>query len=267
MAKLTPGGIQFTGGLDDFSAYTMRGHDGIIFRKKGGASREKIERHPKFEKTRKLNHEWKGVCMAGKDIRAGLIALKPLSDYNISGPLHALVKKIQIADTENPNGKRSILFSRFPEVISSFQFNRQALFDSIIRQPIEVQFNKTTAVIDVGIPSLQYQVNFFPDQRFAYFRIILACTGLSDYTSPANSDGYYMSNYSPPTYLPIQTEWMIAKVSQPAVFYQSVPEKTLPSISNTLLLCGAGIQYGMPGADGTMQPVPFAGAARILKTA
>jgi hypothetical protein len=267
MGKLTPGGIQFTGGLDMFSAYTMRGHDGIIFRKKGGATKEQIEKHPKFEKTRNLNKEWKGVCMAGKAIRRGLLALKPLADYNISGPLHALVKKIQTSDTENLIGKRSILFSRFPEVLGSFHFNRQALFDSIIRQPIEVQIDKATAVIDLSIPLLQYHVNFFPDQRYAYFRIILSCTGLSDYTFPANDNDYYSLNYFPPTYQSLQTEWMITRASQPAIHYQTAPEKTPTSTAGILLICGAGIQYGMPGADGSIQPVPFAGAARILKTA
>ena len=32
-----------------------------------------------------------------------------------------------------------------------------------------------------------------------------------------------------------------------------------------ILVLGAGIQYGMPGADGSIQPVPYVGAARILK--
>jgi hypothetical protein len=115
---------------------------------------------------------------------------------------------------------------------------------------------------------LQFHVNFFPDQRFAYFRIILSSTGLSDYRSPANDDDYYyMKNHFPPTYQPMQTDWMITKASQPAIHYQTAPEKTPISTSDILLICGAGIQYGMPGADGSIQPVPFAGAARILKTA
>jgi hypothetical protein len=34
-----------------------------------------------------------------------------------------------------------------------------------------------------------------------------------------------------------------------------------------ILLLGIGIQYGMPEADGSIQPAPHAGAARILKGA
>ena len=204
--------------------------------------------------------------MAGLAIRKGLTALKPLADYNISGPLHALVKKIQVADTVNPKGKRSILFSRFPDALSSFQFNRQTLFDSIIRQPFEVNIDKTSAVIDVIIPPLQSLVNFFPNPRYAYYRIIAACTGLSDYACMENSMEYINLNSSYLTYTPVQTEWAIAKVSQPAASIQMVPKTVFSTASDMIFVCGVGIQYGMPGADGTIQPVPFAGAARILKT-
>ncbi len=33
----------FTGSLGNYSAYTMRGHDGIILRTKGGASKNRIK--------------------------------------------------------------------------------------------------------------------------------------------------------------------------------------------------------------------------------
>jgi hypothetical protein len=60
-------------------------------------------------------------------------------------PLNALVK-IQTSDTINEKGKKSILFSRYPDFISSFQFNRQTLFDSIVRQQLEVIIDKPAAL-------------------------------------------------------------------------------------------------------------------------
>ena len=265
MAKLTPNDLQFTGSLSNLSAYTMRGQDGIIVRTKGGASKHHIETKPEFEKTRKLNNEWKAVCMASVEIRDQLAALKPLADYNISGPLNALIKKIQVADTVNPKGKRSILFSQQPDALSSFQFNRQTLFDTIIRQPLEVQIDKTSAVVDFTIPPLQPLINFFPNPRYAYYRLILDCTGLSDYACFENSEEYHQLNYPCPTYVRVQSEWAIAKVSQPAASVQLVPKTPYDLGNEMIFVSAAGIQYGMPGADGTIQPVPFAGAARILK--
>ena len=119
MAILTEG-IQFTGSIGSYSAYRMRGSDKIILRKKGGASRKQIQKDPAFQATRNLNYEWAAVAWAAMNIRIGLGALKPLADYNISGPLNALVKKIQSTDSLNPKGRRSILFSRQPDSLSSF---------------------------------------------------------------------------------------------------------------------------------------------------
>jgi hypothetical protein len=187
------------------------------------------------------------------------------ADYNVSGPLHALVKKIQVADTVNPKEKRSILFSRQPDALSSFQYNRQTLFDSIIRQPLEVRIDKSSALVDVTIPPLQALVNFFPNPRYVYYRIILACTGLSDYACFENSAEYHNLSSQYPTYIAIETEWVIAKVSQPSVSIQLIPKTPFNTGPDMIFVFGAGIQYGIPGADGTIQPVPFAGAARIMK--
>src|SRR5882762_2071006 len=120
----------------------MRGHDKLVIRSRGGASKRKIKTHPNFDATRNLNREWKIVTEAGALIRRRLFDLKPLADYNVSGPLNALIKKIQTSDAVNPRGKRSILFSRYPDLLSSFQFNRQTTFDSVIRRPLDIEIDK-----------------------------------------------------------------------------------------------------------------------------
>ena len=265
MARLSGNEIQFTGSIKNLTAYTMRGHDGIVLRQKGGPSKLHIKKNKEFEITRSLNNEWKAVCMASTDIRHGLDALKSLADYNISGPLNALVKKIQVEDIVNPKGKRSILFSRQPEFLSSFQYNRQTIFDSIIRQSFEVHIDKNSAVVDLTIPPLQSLINFFPNPKYAYFRIVLACTGLSDYTYLENSDDYSPLSLLSPAYTAQKTEWAVAKVSQPSSSIQLTPKLEFRTGPDMIILAGAGIQYGMPGADGSIQPVPFSGAARLLK--
>ncbi|HXB31141.1 MAG TPA: hypothetical protein VNW49_15035, partial [Puia sp.] len=88
--------LSFTGSVGNLSAYTMRGHDKVILRTKGGATKRQIQTKAAFESTRNLNNEWKVVVKAAGLIRRGLNGLKPLAGYNISGPLNALVKKIQV---------------------------------------------------------------------------------------------------------------------------------------------------------------------------
>jgi hypothetical protein len=259
------GNLSYTGSLGDTSAYIMRGHDKIILRTKGGATKNSIETSAQFESTRKLNNEWKAVTMAAKDIRTGLNALKPLADYNISGPLNALVKKIQTLDTVNPRGKRSILFSQHPDFISSFSYNKQNMFDSLIRQVSSINIERSTGVAEVQTPLLQPFVNFFPHPRYAYFRIVLSFVAISDYFFYEASGYYVPTSLALPNYKPIYSEWAPSNILQPSASFKLTPDRKFLPGPDIVLVLGAGIQYGMPGADGSIQPVPYVGAARILK--
>ncbi len=257
--------LSFTGSVGNLSAYTMRGHDKVILRTKGGATKRQIQTQDSFESTRNLNNEWKAVVKTAGLIYRGLNGLKPLAGYNVSGPLNALVKKIQVMDTVNPKGKRSILFSQYHDFISSFNYNKQNMFDSLIRQPLSVQIDKTTGIADIEIPSLQPSINFFPHPRYAYFRIVLSMTAISDYACGETNNHYTSVRGAIPTYKPIFSEWSPSNIPKsPASFHYTLANTFLPG-PDMILILGAGIQYGMPGTDGSILPVPYVGAARILK--
>jgi hypothetical protein len=260
------GNLSFTGSISNISAYTMRGHDKVILRTKGGASKKHIQTLPAFESTRNLNNEWKVVVLAAGRIRRGLNGLKPLAGYNISGPLNALVKKIQVSDLVNPKGKRSILFSRQPDFISSFNYNKQNMFDTQIRQPLSINIDKSTGVADIEIPLLQPSVNFFPHPLYAYFRIVLSMTAISDYIFNETSSKYVAVRAPLPTYKPIFSEWAPSNIPQPSASFHYNPTNEFLPGPDMILVLGVGIQYGMPGFDGSIQPVPYVGAARIIKS-
>jgi hypothetical protein len=234
-------------------------------RSRGGAPKSRIKNAPSFEPTRNLNREWKGVTHAASLIRGGLHALRPLADYNVSGPMNAIVKKIQVLDLVNPAGQRSILLSRYPDFIRSFSFNRKTLFDSVIRQPVSVGLDRSTGIFDFQIPSLQPSVNFFSHPFYAYFRIVLTATAVSDQVVHEDTKkGYAEKNPLLPQYKALYTDWMQANQVQPAMDYRIAPfTKQLPG-PDMLLIAGGGIQYGVLAADGSIQPVPRAGAAKVL---
>jgi hypothetical protein len=79
-------GSDFTGRLGPASVYKMRGHNKLVIRSRGGASKSRIKNHPNFQATRNLNREWKLVTEVAADIRGDLAALKPLADYNCIRP-------------------------------------------------------------------------------------------------------------------------------------------------------------------------------------
>ncbi len=259
------GNLSFTGSISNISAYTMRGHDKVILRTKGGASKKQIQTLASFEPTRNLNNEWKVVVLAAGLIRRGLNGIKPLAGYNISGPLNALVKKIQVSDTLNPKGKRSILFSRQPDFISSFNYNKQNLFDTLIRQPLSINIDKSTGAADIEIPLLQPSVNFFPHPLYAYFRIVLSMTAISDYIFNESGSKYVAVRAALPAYKALFSEWAPSNIPQPSTSFHYTPANEFLPGPDMIIVLGAGIQYGMPGADGSIQPVPYVGAARIMK--
>jgi hypothetical protein len=259
-------GSDFTGRLGPASVYKMRGHDKLVIRTRGGATKRKIKTHPNFDATRSLNREWALVTDVAAKIRNGLWGLRPLADYNVSGPLNALVKKIQNTDTVNEKGKKSILFSRHPDFIASFQFNRQTLFDSIIRQQLEVYIDIVAALATVTIPLLQPAIHFFPNPRYAYYRLLIDITATSDQVWNEESMSYKPLVTLLPEYKTLFTDWVPASSTQPVSTYQLAPvNEGFSSGAHMILILGAGIQYGMPSPDGSIQPVPHAGAARILK--
>jgi hypothetical protein len=259
-------GSDFTGRLGPVSVYKMRGHDKLVIRTPGGASKSRIKNHRNFEATRSLNREWKLVTGVAAKIRQDLSAITLLADYNVSGPLNALVKKIQTSDTVNEKGKRSILFSRYPDFISSFQFNRQTLFNSIVRQQLEANIDKSSAIAKITVPVLQPAIHFFPNPRYGYYRLAIDIAAASDQVWDEES-----ANFKPlisllPKYRHFFSDWFPASSTQATATYEIAPiNEGFSSGPDMILIAGAGIQYGMPAPDGSIQPVPYAGAARILK--
>jgi hypothetical protein len=98
--------LGFTGSLHNISAYKGGDMDTIIIRYKGGPSKRMIKSHPSFELTRRNNKEFGGRSTASEWIMRVLHPLKPLSDYNISGPLNSTLKPIQEMDTVSGPGKK-----------------------------------------------------------------------------------------------------------------------------------------------------------------
>lgn len=126
MAKLTSD-IQFTGSLGNLSAYKMRGIDHTILRTKGGPSSAQIKKDPAFDVVRRNNAEFSGRAAASRWIMRMMWPQKALADYNIAGPLNALVKPIQELDKESAFGQRNIVLSKNKLLLQGFSLNRKKI--------------------------------------------------------------------------------------------------------------------------------------------
>ena len=88
---------------------------------------------------------------------------------------------------------------------------------------------------------------------------------MSDQVWDEESKSYKPLNSSTPAHMEFFTDWFVAGSTQPAATYQISPKNNGFSSADMILIAGAGIQYGKPAPDGSIQPVPHAGAAKILK--
>lgn len=258
MAKLE-GNIQFTGSLQNLSFYKMRGCDKIVVRKKGGPTRKQIQRSPNFDVTRRNNQEFGGRAKAAKFIKYALHPLLFLADYNITGPLNALLSPIQKMDTTSGKGKRNILISKNPTLLQGFTLNRKYLFESIVRTPVSYVTQDQQVMLE--IPALQPGINFMAPLNYPWYRFVAVAGVVPDIFYQDERHGYQPKSDRYDAYT-ASTDW------QPLNTPAAATKLTITGLpankpDDCSLIMALGIGFGsMQGGDIT--PVRYIGAGRVL---
>ena len=261
MAEMLPG-FSFTGTIANISAYKMKGSDKIILRSKGGPSKKKIKTHPSFAVTRKNNSEFGGRSSAARWIKDVLWPIKPLADYNIIGPLNAMIKPIQVMDTVSELGKRNIFFTKNPKLLENFSLNKNNPFDSIIRNPLSCSLSKKTGSARIEIPALLPGINFFVPGKYPMFSIIATLGTLPDLLYTTN--GYQPSGNQNDLFLKtITTEWFACMKGSPATLLELKADK-IPKNDSFSLMLSVGIRFGTMDSAEPVRQIPYAGAGKIL---
>lgn len=266
-------GVEFTGSLGNVTAYRMRGTDKIILRRKGGATKKRIKNDPKFDLTRRNNAEFAGRSAASKYVMKMLQPVKALADYNIAGPLNALMKPIQELDTTSDLGKRYVMLSKNGGIIEGFSLNRQALFESVVRAPVTGRITRETLSAEVEIPALIPGINFKPrgtSQRRGQeyplysFRVVLGMVPDLFFTK----DGYQPSHSEYTRYVAKLTDspWFKSLEGSEATAL-ALKLDVVPPNNDFALLLSIGIRYGKLASADLIQQVKYAGSAKVLMVA
>jgi hypothetical protein len=262
MARLTSD-ILFTGSLGSISAYKMRGSDQIILRRKGGPNPHHIKTSPSFDLVRRNNAEFSGRAAASRWIMNMLWPQKALADYNIAGPLNALVKPIQELDTQSAFGQRHVRLSENKDLLQGFSLNRKNPFDSVVRAAVTCVLNRHTGTAEVELPELLPGINFFPHPNMAFFsfQIVLGVVPDLFYEHgkylPISSE-YQNSNFAIAT-----TPWQTTRDHQKNItFHVSVPKLPMDDAHSFILTIG--IRYGTMRTDGTIEQRKHSGCAKVL---
>ncbi len=265
MAKLK-GPILMTGQLGNLTIYTRRDSDAIIIRNKGGATKEQIKNDPNFENTRRGNREWGGASNLGSAIRKSVLALTRLADYNVSGPLNALILRMVKGDTVNTWGERSASLSQHRALLAGFNFNRKHLFDSVVKVPLTWSIDRDMQLAQVNLPELVPSLHIDNFTRLPYIRFVVALGVVSDMDYSKTYEKYMPVDESAHGYgTTVTTEWYNLQNTLPGQVIDVVPREK-PAVLNerTSLILGIGIEFGTVGVDGLPMAVKYAGCAKVV---
>jgi hypothetical protein len=261
MAEMTPG-FMFTGSLSNLSAYKRRDSNKVILRTKGGASKEKIKHLPSFEKTRKINSEFGGRSTACKWIRLALWPQLALADYNIAGPLNALLKPVQELDKGNEPGRRSVLLSKQPSLLAGFSLNQVYPFGSVVRNPLSYVLDRDRLSAHIDIPALLLGINFHTTVKHPLYSFVAALGVVPDVAF----DGVkYVAHpdYDQLGAKLVASAWYPVLNGSPALRL-AVSLPTPPPDAAFSLMLSIGIRFGTVADGGVVQQVEHAGSAKVL---
>lgn len=261
MAKLK-GPLAFTGKLQGFSAYTRIGTEGVILRHGAGPSKHDIATKPSFANTRRNNKEFGGRSTASKWIRDGHHPLKPVSDVTDLARLNALLKPVQEMDTQSEYGKRSVALSLNRALLEGFPLNEKHPFESVVRNPVDIDLSREALKAIVTLPALLSSVNFYPPTRHPFFRAIATLSIVPDlvygeqkYRPAGNYDGFRPEV--------VKTAWMAVKAGCEAITMELQMPVAPPDDQFSLVLA-IGIEMGTALNTALIQGVKYAGSGKIL---
>jgi hypothetical protein len=249
MAKLQ-GDLLFTGSLGNLTAYRMKGVDRTIVRAKGGPSPSKIKHSPRFRNTRKSYTEFGAATKAGSWLRNSFGELLSVADHNITPPLNALCRKIQLLDTDHEQGEREVLFSQHPHLLEGFGLSRRDPFDSVLRSPVHYTADTTKCSVDISVPELLPGINLLLPGQFAFYRLVFTLGILPD--APLRKGAAKPVS--------IKSEWVAATTGMAASIYTLRHDHPGALTAGFCLVIAAGLQLSVNGDT----VVRYGGAGKVL---
>ena len=174
--------LQVTGSMKGVSMYTMRGSDEVIMRTKGGPSKNTIKTLDSCKGLRDSGKEWGGCTKAASSMRRALEPLMRLADFNVTGSLNAVCKKIQCLDVENEKGKRTVLVRENCRYMTDFNFNKATPFDRVIRINPTWQIDRTTVSATITIPDFNTMEHLAAPNKLPFMRFVIVlgvCTNVT----------------------------------------------------------------------------------------
>lgn len=256
------------GTISNVSFYKMAGCDKTIVRTKGGPSKNKIKKHPKFETVRKNNSEWSGCTKMSQLIFNGLPDVFAQADYPVIGTLNAMCKSIQLMDTEHEQGFRGVYLSKYGEVLEGFSPNRRRIFGQIVSVMPDFTVDRETLSATLSLPPINPACHLTNELKLPYYKVLVNLAFIPDVYRSADSRDYRATIEG---YIGacrgFSSEWLSTSMISERIecslnthFFEE--NEIIPGYS---LMLGIGIVFGKANAMGQIDKVKQTGTGRILK--
>ncbi len=264
MANLK-GNIAFTGSVGGLSAYTRKGSEKIILRTKGGASKDKIKRSAAFTNTRKLNAEFGGASTTARNIKLAMTGLTHLDHSNFQSRLTGVCSRIQKLDTTNDWGRRVVLISRYRQLLEGFNLEMGTGFNSIIKHPLQCSINRNELSATVLVPQLFPHISVYVPGRFSLFRLIAVLGVVPDMQYDESLKQYVPVNKKVLLRrADVYTAWLSTEEICPQQMLSLQMQGDARMSDDDSLLLTVGVEFGIAVRADVIEPVNYAGAARIM---
>lgn len=263
MAKLhTP--FAFTGKLRGVTAYTRKDLPGtVILRTQAGPTAGDINTRAAYDLTRRNNKEFGGRSTTARFIRRALYPLRHLEDHNVGAALTKLLKPVQALDTVSSFGRRSVCLSRQPHLLEGFNLNQRHPFEGAVRHPLAWSLSKEDLSARLEVPELLANINFLPPPPHPLFRLTVLLGVVPDqyWGEPLYGPSGDYGQLFP---VVEHTEWRPVKKGAPATTLD-VQLPYAPPGNDFSLLLAVGLEMGTAAGPGSVEPVRYAGSARIVE--
>lgn len=192
MAK-QKGFIKLKGSLGGLTFYKNNGDD--LIRTTGGVDKNRIKNDPSFKRTRENMREFGGAATVGKALRMGFATIiKSMKDNSFVGRLTGVMKQINSAGP-GVRGERIFEILNQKLLLEGIEFNKNQHLDAIFYAASAAPtFNANRDVVTWVVPDFNSSDYVNAPEGATHYKLVLACTILSDYSYNAGVKKYEPSN-------------------------------------------------------------------------
>jgi hypothetical protein len=259
-----PLGDGLSGNIGGLSFYKRKDSNKTIVRRSSGHTKDKIKNDRDLDLFRRQGLEFGGRARASKFLMRALAFQKPLADYNIAGPLTALMKPLQELDAVNELGERNIIFSAHPHFLKGFSLNKKHPFDSVIRYPVTAILDRETLSAKVSFPELMPGINFVPPVNHPYYGFRVSLAIVPDIVHTVHGYAPVHPEYPEACAVYADSDWFSLLEGSSALEIALNHDYFPPDTHFTLVLA-VGIRYGVLKGLNDIDQAPYAGSAKVLE--